>query len=242
MQTQRVVSISLIGVGLLANEGVVRAAARDASRARASLASADRDGTCEDEPGRYSPAPREHTTRFQLGLGAGLTLGLGDVWEGNGDVRGSSGGPLFLDLSVTPSYRVTRDVALGVRAGVGLEPGSRGEASTSGESLSLDRRLWHASALGRYQADPGRGWYVALSLGAAAIVDSLGNESSSQWAPLIGAAAGYDLRVARPLSLGLELRAAYADFGDGARLSPARSYDYDVSTWIGAGVVASILP
>lgn len=195
----------------------------------------------DEEPGRYSPKPAERS-RFHLGVGAGFTLGLGDVWTAQGDIVENEGSPMFIDLSVAPSYRLAPDFALGVRAGVGLEPGSRGEVSSSGDSVELARRLWHASALGRYQPDAGRGWYVALSLGASSIVDIRGDSSVSQWAPLIGAATGYDLRLAEPVALGLELRAAYAEFGEGDADSPAGHHDYRVSTWIGAGVVGSVLP
>ncbi|HTV20505.1 MAG TPA: hypothetical protein VMG12_17600 [Polyangiaceae bacterium] len=245
MQTRRVVSGSLIGWGLLAGSGVAAAADTETPRPRETQGSVPAPGdaeTREDEPGRYTPAPKVSASGFQLGIGAGLVLGLGEVWEGRGDTIGSSGEPVLVDLSITPAYRVARDFALGIRAGVGVDPGSRGTVSSDGESVSIERRLWHASAMGRYQAAPGRGWYATLSLGAAAMVDSRGNASVSQWAPLLDAAAGYDLSIARPLSLGFELRAAYADFGEASRISPALSYDYDVSTWIGAGVVASVLP
>jgi hypothetical protein len=195
----------------------------------------------DEEPARYAPPPPA-PSRFQLGLGTGLTLGLGEVREQEFDVVGVYDGPILLDVSLAPSYRVARDFALGVRAGVAVDPGSRGTASSSGESVSIGRRLWHASATGRYQPRPGRGWYVTLSLGMATIVDSNGNDSVSQSSPLLGAAAGYDVSIARPLSLGLELRAAYAQFGEGSRASPAARYDYDVSAWIGAGVVVNVLP
>jgi len=231
---------------LLVAGGVANAAAPGAVPIGASPASSSDDAaeraTAEPEvPGRYSARPKERS-RFHLGVGAGLTLGLGDVWVSRGDVIENSGTPMFLDLSVAPSYRLAPDFALGIRAGVGLEPGSRGELSSSGESVELERRLWHASALGRYQPEPGRGWYATLSVGAAALVDSRGDSSVSQWAPLIGAAAGYDLRLAPPVALGLELRAAYAEFGEGPSDALAGSYDYQVSTWLGAGVVGSLLP
>jgi hypothetical protein len=60
--------------------------------------------------------------------------------------------------------------------------------------VSLDRRLWHVSATGRYQPEPGRGGYVTLSAGAAAIAERRGNtialpaamleNGSVQWIPL----------------------------------------------------------
>jgi hypothetical protein len=241
LQRSSFVSLSALGLGLLTHTALANAAASDPPKLTASLAATSSGDVPDEEPVRYGSTQRA-PSRFQLGLGTGLTLGLGDVWEQEGDVSGNSGGPLLLDVSLAPSYRVARELALGIRAGVGLDPGSRGIASSSGEYVSLDRRLWHASATGRYQPEPGRGWYLTLSAGVAEIVDSEGSASVSQWAPLLGAAAGYDVPLAELLSLGLELRAAYAPFGEGSGSIDGRSYDYDVSTWLGAGVVINLLP
>jgi hypothetical protein len=239
MPRRRVVSLSLIGQVLASGTAsVAHGAAGKAEVAQAATSDAERPG---DEPGRYGPPPPA-PSRFQLGLGSGLTLGLGDVWERRGDVTGSSGGPILLDLSLAPSYRVARELALGIRAGVGLDPGSRGTASSSGERVSFDRRLWHASATARYQPRPGRGAYLTLSAGVAQIVDSAGDISASQRAPLFAVAAGYDVHIARPFSLGFELRAAYAPFVGSSRLSADERYEYDVSAWLGAGVVLNVLP
>lgn len=240
MPARSLLALSLIGQ-VLASGGVASAAERATARSGASVAATSEAEQPDDEPGRYGPPPPE-PSRFQLGVGTGLTFGLGDVWERRGDVIGSGGGPILLDVSVAPSYRVARELALGIRAGVGLDPGSRGVASSSGEYVSLDRRLWHASATGRYQPRPGRGGYLTLSAGVAEIVDSQGDVSASQWAPMLGAALGYDVFIARPLSLGLELRAAYAPFVESSRMSADERYDYDVSTWLGAGVVVNVLP
>jgi len=229
----------LFSLALLAGAASSKPAAADAPRAEASLATTRDPASTEEAPARQ---PAASPSRFALGLGLGLTWGLGEVWESEGDVISNGGSPIFLDLSVAPSYRVASDFALGLRAGIGLEPGSRGEVSSSGGSVELDRQLWHLSATGRYQPQIGRSWYVALSAGTAAIIDSRGNTSVSQWAPLLGAAAGYDLSVAGWLSLAPELRAAYAPFGEGSRDSLAGYYDYRVSTWLGAGVVGNILP
>ena len=225
---------SVFGLALLVAGNV----AAETPRAEASLATTLDPESSEEPPAR--PAPSR--SRFALGLGLGLTWGLGDVWESEGDVISNGGSPLFLDLSLAPSYRVASDFALGIRAGIGLEPGSRGEVSTSGDSVELDRQQWHLSATARYQAEPGRGFYIGLGAGTAAIVDSRGNSSVSQWAPLLDAAVGYDLSLAGWLSLAPELRAAYAPFGEGPRDSLAGAYDYRVSTWLGAGVVGNVLP
>lgn len=230
--------LSYIGLWLLVVETIPEAAAAETAERRALAARAE----LEAAPEPPSPAPEVARSPFQLGVGAGISLGLGEVWEGGGDVSTNSGGPMFLELSLAPSYRITAGFALGVRAAFGLQPGSRAEVSSSGESVSLERNMWQLGATARYQPEPARAWYVGAHAGAAAVVDSRGDASVSQWAPHVGAALGYDLHVARPLSLGFELRAAYAPFGEGSRTSPAGFYDYQVSTWLGFGLIANVLP
>lgn len=233
-----IAGVSWLGLWLLVAEGVSEAAAAETSERRALAAREDLVATTEPP----NPSREVTPSRFQLGVGTGITLGVGEVWEGDGDVVVNSGGPAFLELSLAPSYRVTPDFALGVRAAFGLQPGSRAEVSSSGESVSLERNMWQLGATGRYQPEPARAWYVGAHAGAAAVVDSRGDASVSQWAPHVGAALGYDLHVARPLSLGFELRAAYAPFGEGSHTSPVGFYDYRVSAWLGFGLIANVLP
>jgi len=235
--------VSCISLCLLITRGIL--AAETAER-RALMARQD----FEAAPEPPIPTPEVAPSRFQLGVGAGLTLGLGEVWEGDGDVVKVTGPPTFLELSLAPSYRVAPELALGVRAAFGLQPSSRAEVSNSvnsagptrAQSVSLERNMWQLGGTARYQSEPARAWYFGAHAGAAAVVDSRGDASVSQWAPHVGAAVGYDLRVARPLSLGFELRAAYAPFGEGSHTSSAGFYDYQVSTWLGFGLIANVLP
>jgi hypothetical protein len=213
--------------------------------ARADSGSATRRAS--DDASVPAAASNARASRLQLGLGAGLTVGLGDAQIGSGDSSQSEGPLAFMQLSVMPAYRVAPAFAVGLRASYGFELGSRSEVSSSGESLSLDRNLWEVAALLRHQAEAGRSWYITLSGGAAALVDSEGDVSVSQWAfPALGVVVGYDVELARAFALGVEARAAYADFsGEGARLvrasSASRYYAYDTSAWLGLAVVGTLL-
>jgi hypothetical protein len=186
-------------------------------------------------------------SRLQLGLGAGFTVGLGDARVARGDAIGFEGPVILMQLSLTPAYRISPAVALGLRGSFGSDLGSRGSASSSGESLAYDRNLWEAAATLRYQAEPGRGGYIGVSAGAAALVDSEGDASAVQWAlPALGVAVGYDFELARAFAFGLEARAAYADFsGGGAWVTRASGesshYSYDTSVWLGLALVGTLL-
>jgi hypothetical protein len=194
-----------------------------------------------------APTPSGDGSRLQLGLGAGLIVGLGDAQVGRGDAIGIEGPLVFMQLSLAPAYRVSPALAVGLRASYGSDLGSRSQVSSSGESLSLGRSLWEAAATLRYQAEPGRGGYVGVNAGAAALVDSEGDVSVAQWAfPALGVAVGYDFELARRFAFGVEARAAYADFsGEGARLERASGessyYAYDTSAWLGLAVVGTVL-
>jgi hypothetical protein len=186
-------------------------------------------------------------SRLQLGLGAGLVVGLGDAQVASGDVIGVEGPVVLMQASLAPAYRIAPTFALGLRGSYGFELGSRAAVSSSGESRALDRNLWEAAATLRHQAEPGRGGYVGVSAGAAALVDSEGDASAVQWAfPALGVAVGYDFEVARAFAFGLEARAAYADFsGGGARLTrpsgESAHYSYDARAWLGLALVGTLL-
>jgi hypothetical protein len=68
-----------------------------------------------------------------------------------------------------------------------------------------------------------------------------------QWAfPALGVAVGYDFGLTRSFALGVEARAAYADFSGGGVLLPRPSgestrYGYDTSVWLGLAVVGTLL-
>jgi hypothetical protein len=96
------------------------------------------------------------------------------------------------------------------------------------------RTLWELGAEGRYQMRVERGGYVALNVGTVGAMDSEGSASASQWAPMLGAALGYDLGIAEPLSFGVEVRGGMGFFGEnGAQASSdGPSYAYGTSSWL----------
>jgi hypothetical protein len=191
-----------------------------------------------------APTPK----RWSLDVGLGYAFGLSDAEEQQGDVVGISN-LSFPELTVAPSFWVAPSLALGLHASWGFELGQRGLASSSGESEDLDRTLWQLMMAARYQPEQGRGWYVAANGGSAAVVDSIGDASVTQWAPLVGAALGFDFRLAQPLALGLELRGGHAWFpAEGTTLTVADGlgagdtrYSYGPTTWLGLNVAGRFL-
>jgi hypothetical protein len=178
----------------------------------------------------------------RLSLGTGLTLGLSSVEERRSDVVASSSSAYLWNVHAAASYRLGTAWALGVRAAWSSDAGARAGASSSGSSVELSRELWQIAAEGRFQP---RGWlgpYAALSAGWAAAVDREGPASATQWAPMVGASAGYALALADPLSLDLGLTGGLAFFDEtGARLegsAPTR-YAYGSSAWLGASLLAA---
>jgi len=180
-----------------------------------------------------SPSSAADSARWTLALGTEFAFGLSDARQANSDVTVSE--RLALPgLNAAARYRWLDALALGVRVGWQFELGSRGYASSTGETGSYDRNLWQLAAEGRYQPG-GRGWYGAVRGGAAAIIDGQGGESVTQWGPLGGLAFGYDARVAGAFALGLELQASLIGFPD-----PGDGYTYGTSSWLGLGLVGSL--
>jgi hypothetical protein len=185
--------------------------------------------------------------RWSLGVGAGLALGLNDIEERESDVIEITNF-VFAELTLAPSFWLTPSLALGLHTSWGFDGGG-GIESSSGESKDKGRTLWQLMAAARYQPQAARGWYIAANGGAAAFVDSIGDDSVSQWAPLVGAAVGIDFRLAQPFALGLELRGAHAWFSsEGSTLTVAdglgageTQYRYGATTWLGLNVVGRFL-
>ncbi len=192
-----------------------------------------------DDADDSSPA-RHH---FRLGLGTGLTFGVSDIEERSADAYDITGMFQPYNLSVTPSYQLTPRWAVGVRAAFGTDGGMRGTGSSTGEKVSATRTLWELGAEGRHQFGMARGGYVAFNAGAAHAVDSVGTASASQWAPMLGAALGYDLSIAEPLALGVELRGGLAFFGDEGSTPSSRSetYVYGTSSWISFNLTGHLM-
>jgi hypothetical protein len=196
-----------------------------AKQAEARRAEAKRAEEAEKRtlPPAGAPSPTERHY-FRLGIGTGLTFGISELEEQDGDSYTITGMMQPYNLSVTPSYQLTPHWAFGVRGGFGTDSGARS---------SKTRTLWELGAEARYQLRVERGGYAALNVGTAGAIDSEGGASASQWAPMLGGALGYDLGIAEPLSFGVEVRGGLGFFGDGAQASSdGPTYVYGTSSWL----------
>lgn len=186
---------------------------------------------------------RTDAPRFGVSLGTGLIAGIGSVSSITGDAVSDEGRPILMQILVLPSYRIAPHFALGLRAGFAFEPGTRGEASPSGD-VDLSRQLWQFAASATYQPGAGRGFYVSVDAGIASLVEHAGDASGTISAALIGGGVGYDFRLANIFALGLDVRGSWTAFdGDlplGVSGAP-RYYDYDLDGWVGASVTGTLL-
>lgn len=199
-----------------------------------------------------SASPGSATTalpeRWSLDIGLGLALGISDLREQRGDVVEINKFS-FMELSLAPAFWLAPRLALGLHASWAFEPGQRSFSSSSGESEEKDRTLWQLMTAVRYQRERGRGWYVEGNGGVASFVDSIGEDSVTQSAPLVGAALGVDFRLAQPFALGLEMRGGHAWFpAEGSTLTVAdglgagdTQYRYGSTTWLGINIAVRFL-
>lgn len=177
-------------------------------------------------------------------LGSEVAIGLSDAREGHSaDLLALESVNLF-GLHAAARYRVFDALALGVRWGWATEVGARGYESSSGERGRYDRHLVQLALEGRYQP-AALGWYAAARGGAAAMTDGVGSRSVTQWGPLGALAFGYDLGVAGPFALGLELQGTLVGFSEeGASYSEGGDvsawYAYGTSGWLGLGLTGSL--
>jgi hypothetical protein len=207
------------------------------------LAGAARAEEAELEAGARAETPLLAQRALRLSLGTGLTVGLSDVETQRSDVVEYSSSAYLWNVHAAASYRLGSAWALGGHGSWSSDAGARTIGSSDGGSVELSRELWQIAAEARFQP---RGWlgpYAALSAGAAASVDRAGNESATQWAPLLGASAGYAFEIADPLSIDLGLTGGLAFFdadgaGAGSDLSP--HFTYGTSAWLGASVLAAV--
>ena len=194
------------------------------------------------------PSPSEdppEPPRLVLAVGTEMLFGMSDVQAAASDNIAVSS-MVLLGGSAAAMVRAMPALAIGLRVGGASELGARGYESSSGESGSFGRSLWHLAATARYQPAGGSGCYGSASAGVAAIIDSAGDDSVTQWGPLGAAALGYDFRITGAFTLGLELQGSLAGFAEeGARLPRKNgeyvaTYSYGTSTWLGLGLVGSL--
>jgi hypothetical protein len=179
-----------------------------------------------------------------LALGTEMLFGTSDVRAAASDNIAVSS-MVLLGGSASAMVRVLPALAIGLRGGGASELGARGYESSSGESGTFGRSLWQLAATARYQPAGGSAWYGSARAGVAAIIDSAGEDSVTQWGPLGGAALGYDFRITGAFLLGLELQGGLAVFAEeGARLPRKNgeyaAYIYGTSSWLGFGLVGSL--
>jgi hypothetical protein len=178
-----------------------------------------------------------------LVLGSGYMHGLTDASIGGGPGVVAVDNVSFIELAVSPQYPVAADVALGPRLSYGIERGDHGQ-SPSDDSVVFDRQLWQVGVTGRYQPAPRSGPYLGVGSGAAAMVDSFGDLSATQWGLSVEALAGLDLRLASRFALGLELRVVHAVFSDASRRigtgDEGAVVQYGPTTWLALNLVGNV--
>jgi len=224
---------------LLACSGVTLAASLLAPTARAA------EGTPGEGESAAAPSPANAAapTRLVLSVGTEFLLGMTYTEGGGGDVTVISTNTL-LGWTASALFRITPAVSLGLRGGGAANVGDSGFASSSGEQDSYERHFWHLAVAGRYQGKSGYGPYASARAGVAAMIDSAGHDSVTQWAPLGDAALGYDFRLVGTVALGLELQAGVAGFDErGAsyryRDGTPMTFSYGTSSWLGLGLTGS---
>jgi hypothetical protein len=189
-----------------------------------------------DEAGPVPAAARASTPAgVRLTLGTGLTLGLSDVETRAGDAISVSSAFYRWNVGVASHWPVSHAWAIGARGSWSSDAGARGTEASS---------LWQLGAEVRHQP---RGWlgpYVSASAGAAAARDSVDDSTVTQWAPALGAAAGYDVGVGAALAIGLELRGGVAVFDpDGGSLQTATeavTVVYGTTSWLSLNLTGQL--
>jgi hypothetical protein len=192
------------------------------------------------------PAP---PARWSLGVGSGLSLSLTEREVANFDSIYVDS-PVLADLTLMPAVQVSPNVSVGALVGWSFEPGDRGLYTAQGSTIEQSTNLWRFGLEARYREGSSVGWYLAGAAGAAAVVDTLGDESLTQLGPLVSAALGLDWRVAAPFALGAEVRLTHAWFSEeGEQIVFANSsvlgntaeYRYGSTTWLGFNLVGRFL-
>jgi hypothetical protein len=239
------VSSALLGATLAFASRTTHAGAEandgDAGTGSSSSAPASPD---DASPTSAAPGPGDDARSVSLRVGAGYMRGLTEATIGAGPGMLNVDEVSFLELSISPQWQVAPDVALGPRLSHGIElPDRSGSARVSGVTIA-DRHLWQVRVTGRYQAVRNRGLYLGMGTGAAAMVDSVGGSSATNWGFSVEALAGFDLELTQSIALGLELRAAHALLPDdysriGSNVeSPV--VGYGATTWLALDLVGSV--
>jgi len=174
---------------------------------------------------------------FTTGLGLQAALG-GNNCEHGGDVISCTNNVLFSGLQLHSSLRFARHFGVGVVGSVS-GGGDRTESfDSSYGSTSTSHSLYRGSVVATVHPWVDRGFWAGVEGGVAAIYDARSGGaqpsfSTTQSAPLVGAALGWDLELSRSVVLGLEYRQLYAAFKDDSEVTDGWSYG---RWWSAAGV------
>jgi hypothetical protein len=214
------------------------------------VASADADGS--DASGtRAAPRPAD----WQLAVGIGPELLLGDACQRNDDVVGCTAPVAFVRADAMVERRVRDWLWLGPVLGFGFEPGS-GRGSATGSDLGITRtteehrRMWLLGARAKAQLDAADGAWVALQLAALAIEDReqafdgdgrpAGERMTRSWGAAPAIVAGYDFALTELLSLGVSLGACWVAIGEPD--TERTHYVYDAGPAARLGIELRVLP
>ncbi|MDD9932530.1 MAG: hypothetical protein OXT09_02955 [Myxococcales bacterium] len=199
---------------------------------------------CVAGPARADPAKVDaDAIDWQLGVGLGPSMLLGDVCRDNGgDVVECSTPVPFLRADLSLDRRVLDWLWLGPVAAFGFEAGSGRGTLTSTSNAGITRRtedhrsMWLLGLRAKVQERPGDGAFGALHLGALAIQDSedsfdaadrpIEEQTMRQWAFVPGLDVGYDLGLNPLLSLGIVVGGSWV-FAPSAPDTERSHYAYD---------------
>jgi hypothetical protein len=182
---------------------------------------------------RFEHRPPRHDYR--------LALGTGLLFELASQERGLVG--FDDDRSIFPS---NLSLAFGSQLTPTWSAGLR-MARSSGTYSSYDVYdlvLWQLAAEARWQPEGELGPYALLSPGAVASVERSGEHSIWEWAPAASAALGFDVALAGPVAIGVELRALLALFRSEGRWFTAEGRldgtAQGPSSWLALNVIATL--
>ena len=207
---------------------------------------------CVTLAARAEPDPAK-PPRLSVRAGGHAMAALGGnvCRQSSSDTVECGGGLAFAGLQLSPSYRVSPLLSLGLIGSLGWRTSQRGTASSGGTSTDFDQRMWRLTAEATLHpfspgvADP---WF-GLEAGVVSIRDSLtyhgvpgrSMNAASQIAPCAALAFGTDWFVTSHLGLGIDARLMLLGFGKNppdlvAPWEKATSYGVLVGVWLGANV------
>jgi hypothetical protein len=194
---------------------------------------------------------RAEASKATVSVGAGVHVlsSLRQVCQRDSDVIGCSPWWPFVGIEVGGEYRFTDWLAMGLRGYGSKDLDASESVSSTGESEDRDLWLWRLSTAARFfpLIFPDGIW-LGAELGVAFLVDSLdafdrsGDQTSARWttqiAPLLGAALGWEINLSEAFILELELRTQLIALGENPRELKREVYsrEFGIAPWLGLGV------